>query len=84
MFSLLSLPPPFLPPTLGPFLPLLVFYKLITIYAVLNNMNYYEVIVMTVLIMAACLNHTAPLFSCDVGIKRFTCHWLLQVGGSAE
>lgn len=84
MFSILSLPPPFLPPTLGPFLPLLAFYKPITIYVVLNNMNYCEVIVMTVLIMAARLNHTATLFSYDVGIKHSICHPLFQGGGSAE
>lgn len=84
MFSVLFLPPPFLSPTLGPFLPLSAFYKLITIYVFLNNMNYYEVIVMTVLIMAACLNHTATLFRYDLGIKHFISHQLFQVGGSAE
>lgn len=76
--------PPFplslLPPLLASFpLPLpslssILFYELVTVYVVLTHMNYYEVIIMTILITATCLNRTAALFNYNLGINRVICH----------
>lgn len=69
-----SLSPSFLPSTSPlPFF-LSFFYELVTVYVVLTHMNYYEVIIMTILITATCLNHTAALFNYNLGINRIIGH----------